>query len=250
MPFKHQINQVYRALEELKSSSAQMRRISLENPNNYNIHIGEGKGDGIVLKSDIFLELGGPFADSVALTLQTNDEHLVKEDSITLIGDDIHEADRPILFGQIILVSGELLNDEDYLKIARVHNKNGYIEGHMVKSSENNIWVRVSKNLGNRGFSFDCYGSAIIAMVKTMTPSVKNVAVIFITSAKEHLQPFQNLAVETKKITQKIKEDKWLTKGINIYDCAFHGNCSSCSDKETCNEIQKMTKQRKTPNKR
>lgn len=245
MPFKHQINQVYRALEELKSASAHVSRISLDNPNKYNIRIGEGEGDGIVLKSDIFLELGGPFAGSMALTLQTKDEHLVNEDSITLIGEDIHEADKPIPFGQIILVSGELLSDEDYLRIARVHNKNGYIEGHMVKSSENNIWVRVSNTLGNRGFSFDCYGSAIIAMVKKMTPSVKNVAVIFITSAKEHLQPFQNLAEETKKIAQKIKEDKWLTKGINIYDCAFHGNCSSCSDKKTCNEIQKMTQKRK-----
>jgi len=245
MPFKKQVNQVYHILEELKSLHTSTYKSFPVDNDQYKILTNNDVNDGIVLKSDTFLELGGPFAGSVAMTLQTNDESLVLEDKITLIGEDIYESETAIPFGQLILVSGQNLSDEDYLQMARIHSSNGYFKGYMVKSNGNDIWIRISNTLANSGFCFTTYGNAMIEIVKNISPSIKHVEVIFITSKKEDLKFFQKIAEDAKKIYQKIKEDKWLTRGVNIYDCAFHGNCSSCGNKKTCNEIQKMTQKRK-----
>jgi CO dehydrogenase/acetyl-CoA synthase beta subunit len=162
-----------------------------------------------------------------------------------LVGNDIEETDKPIPFGQIIMISGEDLTQEDYLNLIRVQSRNGYIEGHMVKSTGNNIWLRISNSLGSKGFDLKFYGSMLIDLIKSQSPNVKNVQVIFITSAKDDLKLFHAVAEDAKETYQSIKEKKWSKKGVNIYDCAFHGNCASCSEKNVCSEINKIAENKK-----
>lgn len=247
MSFNNEINAIYDVLQEMSPSR------TLELMPQQILHIEEGSSDGIVLKSDTSIELGGPFAGSLTMVLQTTNERLVNSDNITLIGNDIHDMSNEtvtsIPFGQIILVSGDTLGDEDYLEIANVHNMNGYFEGYMVKSNDNNLWVRMSKTLVQKGFNFTHYGNAIIEIIKKRTPAVQHAEIIFITSTKEDLTLFSSIAEEVQKKHQVIKENKWLSKGINIYDCAFHGNCSGCNEKNTCNEIKQIAKKIKEINK-
>lgn len=231
-------------LEKISSDTKLKSSCKVSEINTKGIKTGIGAGKGLVLKADTFLELGGPVAGSCAFTMQTSNMSLVNDDSILVIGSDIKRASKPMPFGQIITVAGENLSDKDYIEVIKYQRISNYIEGYMVKSIGNNIWTRISKDLGTKDFNFFYLGAALISLIKDNMPKIIKAEVVFITSSREdvlNLEPIVN-AVNSKY--QNIKEKKWADRGVNIYDCAFHGNCSSCSDKNVCDEINKIAKVR------
>jgi CO dehydrogenase/acetyl-CoA synthase beta subunit len=209
------------------------------------IKIGPDAGSGIILREDAFIELGNPKAGSCNFIIYTKNPSLIKDGRIHLIGPDIQEKPGQSLpFGQVLLVGGKALEEDDQQVLEKSQYISGQVEGYMIRSAAQHIWSRVSKDAVKRGFNFNALGSALMAILKTEVPKIHAMEVIFVTSGKEDVEKLNTIASQINKINREIKKKKWRLKGIDI-DCTLELDCSRCSEKLLCDNIREVLKIRK-----
>jgi hypothetical protein len=243
--FDRYITDIIEYVEEAKRNNGQVRTLyipsdyvlpsSLLSPNE-----DHGSGANIVLKSETFLELGGPMMGSCAMIIYTNDADILTDGEITLIGPDIGEAESSALpFGQAIMVAGEELGDDDYYKLLRYANISDLVNGYMVKSTLENVWSRVSYKAAESGFNFKRLGAAIARRIKTDFLKVDFVSILFVTSDKEDVSRLHQIVTGVRGDAQKIKEKIWKRRGVNLLECGLEGHCGLCKDRSACERIKK-----------
>ena len=115
----------------------------------------------------------------------------------------------------------------------------------MVKCTPGQIWTRVSREVAEKGFSFESLGMALITLVKAQIPGVTAAEILFVTSDKADVQRLGEIGTGVSAVARDIKARQWQGRGINIADCAFGGHCGSCEDKSACDEIRNITLARK-----
>jgi CO dehydrogenase/acetyl-CoA synthase beta subunit len=250
-PFDAYIEQISKYIQNRHNDGAQVRVLrSPSDPTPIDmtpIRVGPGASSGIVLKSDTFVELGSPSAGSCSLVLYSNSSSLVKDGQISLIGPDINESPSASLpFGQVITVQGENLNEREYQLLLPNLYVADRIEGYMVKTTSERIWSRVSREVAEKGFSFGVLGHALMNLIKSESPEIQAVEILFVTSAKEDLQPLIAIGEQVEKISREMRGRVWQEKGVDIFDCELGGHCGSCSDKSACNDVKKMLVTRRT----
>lgn len=250
-PFDSYIEQIFEFIQSRRNGGTQMR--VLHRPTDPTpidmmpIRVGPGASSGIVLKSDTFVELGSPAAGSCSLVLYSNSSALVRDGQISLIGPDIHESPAASLpFGQVIMVQGENLNEREYQLLLPNLYVSDRIEGYMVKTTSARIWSRVSREVAGKGFNFGILGQALMALIKSESPEIQAVEILFVTSTKEDLQRLNAISEQVEKISREMRGRVWQEKGVDIFDCELGGHCGSCSDKSACNDVKKMLVTRRT----
>lgn len=202
------------------------------------IRVGPGANPRIILRSETHVELGSPDKGSCGLVLWTDNPRLVRDGRITVIGPDIPECRGTSLpFGQVLLVGGSKLGIEDHQSVGLVQYVADQIEGYMIKSSARNLWGRVSKQVAAKGFCFEFLGRALMAICKTSLPNVEAVEVVFVTSSKEDVLALNKIAQEANEIGGRLVKEHWKAQGYDL-DCDL--NCSSCSEKQVCDDIRKV----------
>ena len=179
------------------------------------------------------------------MTLYTDSSELLRDGRIILIGPDVGESSSGQLpFGQVIMVGGEHLNDNDYHQLLQWQNVSDQIEGYMVKSILENIWSRISHTAAQKGFSFEILGAALMRRIKSEMPKVQSVEVLFVTSNKEDVLELNKIGKPVREAARNIKEKIWRDRGIDILACKPGGHCGSCDDKSICDDIKKIADQR------
>jgi len=219
-----------RAREFVAKDSPETLRESLP------IRVGPGANRGIILRGDTFLELGNPSAGSCSHLLWTNDENLVHDGRITLLGPDIPEArgvDLP--FGQMLLIEGAKLGPDHHEKLHQAQLIGDQIEGYMVRSSSEQLWSRVSKQAYEKGLCFEVLGKAIVTLIKSQVPEASGVEIVFFTSSKQDIKQLQNMTLQVKDLGSEILKETWKARGFDL-ECDF--DCSSCHSKEVCDDIR------------
>ena len=208
------------------------------------IRVGEAAGPKIILKEDTFVELGNPSIGGCSFVLWTNDLSLVKEGQITLLGPCIQEAcGKSLPFGQIILIAGAMLREEDHLDLEKAQYMIlEEIEGYMIRSVPRRMWTRVSNEAGGKGFSFENLGRALMAILRSKLPSVEALEVLFVTSNKEDVEELDSIAVEVEKVTNWFRKLKRSEDGI--YECTAD-DCDDCPEKTVCDTVREVRVLRK-----
>ncbi|MFQ5510631.1 MAG: hypothetical protein ACE5EO_02160 [Candidatus Krumholzibacteriia bacterium] len=200
------------------------------------VRVGAGANRGIIFRSETFAELGNPVAGSCAFVIWTTTPSLVRDGIVSLVGPDIQEAAGTGLpFGQVILIGGKNLGAEDHQSLHQGQYIADQLEGYMVKSSSRNMWSRVSKEVGARGFSFETLGRALMAIFKSTLPKVEAMEVVFVTSSKEDVQVLDRIGQQVVEIGSELVKEHWKSKGYDL-DCDL--DCGSCHDKEVCDDIR------------
>jgi len=199
---------------------------------------GPGLHPGIILRSDTFVELGNPDAGSCGFGLWTGDPSLLENGRVTLVGPDIAESPLGSLpFGQVVMVGGAGLTGDDQAAIGQAQVVADQIEGYMVRSSSRNIWSRVSKQVGARGFSFDTLARSLMFLIKSALPRVESVEITFVTSSKGDVLTLNQIAESAQAIGRAALKEHWKARGYDL-DCDLH--CGSCHDKTVCDDIRKV----------
>ncbi len=200
------------------------------------VHVGPGANPGIILRGDTFAELGSPLAGSCALVLWTDRPPAVRDGRITLLGPDIPESEGASLpFGQILIVGGEGLSEQDHERMLQHQYVADQIEGYMIKSAPDRIWSRVSRAAAEKGLDFHALGKALMAVFRSEEPGIETMEIIFITSSKEDVQGLDPVVAQVKKISREIVKETWKVKGIDL-ECQM--DCNSCGDKIVCDDIR------------
>jgi CO dehydrogenase/acetyl-CoA synthase beta subunit len=200
------------------------------------VAVGPNANPGIVLRSDTFVELGNPQAGSCAALLWTDRPSLIRDGRITLFGPDIPESAQASLpFGQILMVGGEELTQEDHEKLQQAQHVADQIEGYMVRSASQNLWSRISRDAAAKGFDFETLGRALMDLVRTGAPAVSAVEVLFVTTSKEDVKRLDGVVSGVREIGRDILKENWKARGYDL-DCDF--DCESCKDQEICDDIR------------
>jgi len=207
------------------------------------VNLGPGSNPGIILRSDMFVELGNPAEGSAGFILWTEDNDLIRDGHISVIGPDIPELEgssRP--FAQVMMLGGKDLNTELQEKIEEYQHISDNLEGYMVRSSSQSIWGRVSKDAVAKGFNLEALGKALMITMKSNVPEVDAMEIIFVTSSKEDLKPLSEMAVKVDDARKAIIKAVWKERGYDL-DCDL--DCNSCEYKVTCDDIRDIIQAQK-----
>jgi CO dehydrogenase/acetyl-CoA synthase beta subunit len=250
--FDAYIRKVAEYVEALRTDGQEAREFTCrETPDRIKetlpVRVGPKAHQGIILRSDTYLELGNPLAGSCAFVLWTDTPSLIRDGKITLLGPDIPESPEASLpFAQVLIVGGEDLTERDHECLVQHQYISDRVEGYMIKSAPDRVWSRVSREAAAKGFDFETLGKALIGVVKSEEPRVRAMEIVFVTVSKEAVQGLAGLATQVRKISRDIVKENWKIRGYDI-ECA--SDCSSCGEKQVCDDIREVISIRKKKDK-
>lgn len=206
------------------------------------VQVGPGSNPGIILRSDMFAELGNPAEGSTGFILWTEDPALIRDGHVTVIGPDIPELEgssRP--FAQVMMLGGKGLNTELQEKIEEYQHISDHLEGYMVRSSSQSVWGRVSRDAVAKGFTLETLSKALMITMKSNVPEVDAMEIVFVTSSKEDLKQLSEIALKVDDARKAIIKEVWKERGYDL-DCDL--DCSSCGSKTTCDDVRDIIRAR------
>jgi CO dehydrogenase/acetyl-CoA synthase beta subunit len=207
------------------------------------VNVGPLANQGVILREDTFVELGGPDAGSCAFFLMTDDLSLIRDGRTTLIGPDIQETScRSLPFCQVVMIGGTELGEGEHETLQQIRFIGDQIEGYMVRSLSRGLWSRVSRNAAAKGFGFEVLGRTLMAIYKSQNPRIQATEILFVTSSKEDVMILSSIETQVQKIGKEVQKKNWKIRGYDI-DCAL--DCEGCADKAVCDEIREVLRMRK-----
>lgn len=190
--------------------------------------------ESLVLRSDMAYELGGGTNAAVSGLAFTLDPSLVKESGVWLAGPDLQEISQDVSYARITLLGlenpGELSSQQWYALLRKMDytRYHLYPEGYMMRISavKEREPVRISRSGLQAGMDFAGIGAAFREQYQKH-PHVRAVQTYFITLPEADYGEIGRLAHHMEQITESLNQ---VFKGLNM-------DCSTCSQKQLCDEI-------------
>ncbi len=191
----------------------------------------------IVFQSDTAVELGSPEQESVSFILWTNDLSLVNQDTFTLNGPDMPDAQETSLpFGKVIILGGSGFNEDNCyqrhqeIELAR-YDLN--LEGYMIRAASQYMreWSRISKRAMQNGFDFRTLAQSLRNLYLGLD-YIHKVETVFLTSSISEVQELSDIG---KKATDRIIAMNRIADQMDF-------DCESCDLREVCNETVELRK--------
>ncbi len=198
--------------------------------------------ESLVLRSDMAYELGGGMNEAVSSIAFTTSDKYVDSDGVYLIGDDLSDITEDISYARFTLIR---LN-ESYIRTIQEKNKealysvlravdyvryHNYPKGYMMRISsvKEREPVRVSREALEKGMTFSHIGSEMINAYKKRK-EVEAVQIYFVTSKTADYGLLRSVAHRLEQITDSLNH---IFNGLVM-------DCSTCSSRELCDEIDGM----------
>ncbi len=197
----------------------------------------DGGNNQMLFQADTAYELGGGGKPGVGGLLLTDDNTIVPEDEIVLIGPDLGDIHGAIAYARLAFVlvdEAELGEGKDaYQNIRKIEYARYRVnpEGYMVRISAMNHKeaVRVGKQALQKGMRFADVGKLYLDEYHKH-PAVKAVKLVFVTTPNANYCDLAKIVSKSEGITQTL--DHLLTK-VNM-------DCDSCGLKVICDEVEDM----------
>lgn len=171
----------------------------------------------------------------------TTDKAVVDTDGVYLIGDDMTSIDKDIPYARLtfIRLKENVLADTKkgalyaVMRAVDYVRYNTYPDGFMMRISsvKEREPVRISKEAVNSNISFSNIGSELIRAYKTRE-EVEAVKIYFITSDSADYKMLKQFAGRCEQITDSLNH---IFNGLVM-------DCSTCSSRELCDEIEDLRK--------
>lgn len=193
-----------------------------------------GAGE-IVLLPDLALEMGHPEEASLSFMMWTEDNTLVRDETITLIGPDIADAATSRLpLGKVVLAATEGCDDSaayDRYRRMDLARFNLSLQGFMLRATSQYLreWSRISRKAVQRGFSFHILGSALIRELKKIA-GVTAVEVIYITRSIEAVNTLNGTGERAGRIIQ----------AMNKMATEMEADCANCDFQDVCTSAEAL----------
>jgi CO dehydrogenase/acetyl-CoA synthase beta subunit len=198
-----------------------------------------GGSRNIVLKDDTGLELGSPERDSVSCLLWTQDQSLVEDGRITLIGRDFAQCTGESLpFGKIVIACVHGFNEDNAYERHKDMDFLRYdldLKGFMLRAVSQFMreWCRISKEALQNSFSSRILGSALMQLFRAQ-PFVKSVEVIYLTSSTEDIGRLKEITAPAEMIIA----------AMNKMAGEMDFECESCDYRTVCDDATQLKSMR------
>lgn len=189
----------------------------------------------LVLRSDMAYELGGGTNAAVSAIAFTTSQELVPHDGVYLAGNDLTDIKNDIPYARITLVrlkeeyaNGSAENVYSSMRAIDYVRYHSYPKGFMMRISSirEREPVRVSKQAIADGISFAGVGSELVKQYRKR-PETAAVAIYFVTAPDV---AYGELGAHAHRCEQ-------ITDSLNHIFNGLVMDCSTCSSKELCDEI-------------
>lgn len=141
-----------------------------------------------IRKDDLYVELAGPKSKGFEI-VRSAEMNEIEDGKVTLIGPDLKEMEEGsnYPYAMIYRIAGEQVEpDIESIVERRNHDFQNYIQGYMHLNQRYDIWVRVSKEMVNKGLeSLKQIAEATMMMFKNELPFIEKIEATFITDMTE-----------------------------------------------------------------
>ena len=192
--------------------------------------------ENLILKSEMAYELGGGSNQAVSSIAFTQDEKLVPENAVYLVGDDLCNIRNDISYARITVIrldSEYIKNHDDNALYASMRatdyvRYHAFPKGYMMRISavREREPVRVSNEAVSHGMNFAAVGQGFINAYRKR-PEVEAVSIYFVTDQKIDYTFLKNGAHRCEQITDSLNN---IFNGLTM-------DCSTCLSRELCDEI-------------
>ena len=227
-------NQIIRSVAELTGKSA---------PQRYAYDPSRAWEDAgafeLIMAREAAFELGGDNLPAVNFTCVTTSPELIDRDEILLYGPDLGAIRSSTPFARLTLLRvGDIESDDDDTEQAfRAIQNMDFVKyrvfpkGYMIRTSSESHreQVRISKEAVRKGISFERIGDTFIRRYK-QDENILAARVIFVT-AKD---------ADYSALLQSAKQVSRITTGLTKILEGMSTDCSVCSLKPICDEVEGM----------
>ena len=192
--------------------------------------------ENLILKSEMAYELGGGSNQAVSSIAFTQDEKLVPENAVYLVGDDLCNIRNDISYARITLIrlDREYIKNHDDNALYASMRATDYVryhafpKGYMMRISavREREPVRVSNEAVSHGINFAAVGQGLINAYRKR-PEVEAVSIYFVTEQDIDYTFLKSEAHRCEQITDSLNN---IFNGLTM-------DCSTCSSRELCDEI-------------
>ena len=178
-----------------------------------------------IRREQMFVELAGPQKPGFELVICEEDPENVNDEHVTLIGPDIDEMEEGgvYAYAMIYKVYGkEVEKDLEAVLERRNHEFQSYIQGYMHLNQRSEIWIRISKDLINKGLrSLKQIASATIMLYKSELSFIEKMEAIYITDEEEVLR-----RMKEAEAIYRARDEK--ARGLHDEDVEEFYQCTLC----------------------
>lgn len=201
------------------------------------------ENEELILKNDMAMDLGGGEAFGISGILFTTEDGLVDRNRIIIEGPNLIEcastaAEKEINYSRFVVVKlkKSAVEEKTSQQLYAIFRKLDYVRYHIfpkgfvlrISAVQHREVVRLSKEAINECISFEKVGNAFISAYLELT-EVESVQIYFCTSYVKN-DNFSNL----DKISRRANE---ITESLNEIFKGLKMDCSTCGQKELCDEI-------------
>ena len=169
--------------------------------------------ENLILKSEMAYELGGGSNQAVSAIAFTQDEKLVPEDAVYLVGDDLRDIKNDISYARmtVIRLDSEYIKNHDDNALYASMRATDYVryhafpKGYMMRISavREREPVRVSNEAVSHGINFAAVGQGLINAYRKR-PEVEAVSIYFVTEQDIDYTFLKNEAHRCEQITDSL----------------------------------------------
>lgn len=196
----------------------------------------------IVLEEDTAAELGAPDKESLSITMWTSRRGTLLNRLLTRGPDFDKLIGKSVSYVQVIMLEFEDSSQALEQDIGRVRNLTNKLAGFMTRSMPGKTWVRIGKQLMNRGFSLYALGQCLHKAYRDAIPDIKNMDIILITDSDDFIKNLKPVSEAAKIISGDNTKFRWVSDGVVSCD---ELDCENCDDKAICDSINEILSKRR-----
>ena len=206
-----------------------------------NIKVALNKYNDVILEEETQIELGGFGKESFSLVYPIEDDELIQDGYITLLGPElIPDSKKQLDFGIFLLIGVQKITESTYRDLNSFNFISNGIDGFSIRTIPRRFWCRISRDLMENKFNLEIFGNAINQLYKSkFNEIISSIEIFFINSDREAIERFlaqtSNIALELKEKWKK-KVDDWKKR----VDCEYDWGCEICPYQIECQDIKKL----------
>lgn len=116
-------------------------------------------------------------------------------------------------------------------------------EGCMMQASAAALRVRISKKAVRRGLDWRQFAESVLGVVRAAAPGALEAEALIVIGDAQASRELSQTAQLASQAAYELRRQRWADAGVDI-ECTGFGHCGSCSDKDTCSQVQRIARLR------
>lgn len=191
--------------------------------------------EGMILATDTVIELGHPATASYLIIMITQQNGVVSENKVTVIGYDLQElSPGRHSFALIMLAKSNESSEKERKVLLSSLSRCDHLTGCMVRITSGKIWIRFSQEALDKGITLETVGRFLFADLNKNKDKVEKAEIILIVAGKDEIDMLMpvadGLAEERSKRYRAALAEKMA--------CETGLDCDECPETETCQVLK------------